>query len=204
MTDFRADAFSRRHLLIGGATFAALGVIATRRSSAAVTLGAAAPTFSLASSTGPTISLADQKGKIVILEWTNHECPYVRKHYETSNMQNLQREATGQGVVWLTVISSAPGTQGYVSAGEANELTKTRKAAPTAVLFDPTGVVIEDSIGLFSFTSMSGTGAMGTPSVSKVYTLAPGFLVGAQMLFSAAGYDPLTGWWRTNCEVKTL
>ena len=70
--------------------------------------------------------------------------------------------------------------------------------------FDPTGVVIEDSIGLFSFTSMSGTGAMGTPSVSKVYTLAPGFLVGAQMLFSAAGYDPLTGWWRTNCEVKTL
>jgi peroxiredoxin len=141
MIDFRADALSRRQVLIGGATFAALGVIAPRRSFAAATVGAPAPTWSLVSSTGPTISLADHKGKIVILEWTNHDCPYVRKHYDTSNMQNLQREATGQGVVWLTVISSAPGTQGYVSAGEANELTKTRKAAPTAVLFDPTGVV---------------------------------------------------------------
>jgi peroxiredoxin len=142
MNDFGAAAFSRRHLLIGAATFAALGVVAPRRSAADIaTVGAAAPTFSLTSSTGPTISLADQRGKIVVLEWTNHDCPYVRKHYDAGNMQNLQKEATGQGVVWLTVISSAPGTQGHVSAGQANELTKTRKASPTAVLFDPAGTV---------------------------------------------------------------
>jgi hypothetical protein len=65
----------------------------------------------------------------------------VRKHYETDNMQALQKEATGQGVVWLTIISSAPGTQGFVSAGEADQLTASRKAAPTAVLLDPTGAV---------------------------------------------------------------
>jgi len=142
MTDFRSDTFSRRHLLVGAATFAAIGVVAPRRSAAAAaTVGLPAPTFSLASSNGPTISLADQRGKIVVLEWTNHDCPYVRKHYDAGNMQNLQKEATGQGVVWLTVISSAPGTQGHVSAGQANELTATRKASPTAVLLDPTGTV---------------------------------------------------------------
>jgi peroxiredoxin len=142
MNDFGTDAFSRRSLLIGAATFAAVAVVAPRRSAAsAATVGAPAPTFSLASSTGPTISLADQRGKIVVLEWTNHDCPYVRKHYDTGNMQNLQKEATGQGVVWLSVISSAPGTQGHVNAAQANELTKSRKAAPTAVLFDPTGIV---------------------------------------------------------------
>jgi peroxiredoxin len=142
MTDVKPDAFSRRHLLVGAAAFAAIGVVAPRRSAASVaTVGAPAPTFSLTSSTGPAISLADQRGKIVVLEWTNHDCPYVRKHYNTGNMQNLQKEATGQGVVWLSVISSAPGTQGHVSAGQANELTKTRNAAPTAVLFDPTGTV---------------------------------------------------------------
>src|SRR5712691_2834661 len=142
MTDFRSDTFSRRHLLVGAATFAAIGVVAPRRSAAAAaTVGLPAPTFSLASSNGPTISLADQRGKNVVLEWTNHDCPYVRKHYDAGNMQNLQKEATGQGVVWLTVISSAPGTQGHVSPREADELTATRKAVPTAVLLDPTGVV---------------------------------------------------------------
>jgi hypothetical protein len=87
------------------------------------------------------VSLGDYRGKIVVLEWTNHDCPYVRKHYNTSNMQSLQKEATGQGVIWLTVISSAPGTQGHVSPAEANELTSTRKAAPTAVVLDPKGTV---------------------------------------------------------------
>ena len=77
----------------------------------------------------------------MVLEWTNHECPYVRKHYESGNMQALQREATGQGVVWLSIISSAPGTQGYVTAPQADELTTSRKAAPTAVLLDPKGTV---------------------------------------------------------------
>src|SRR5437016_4842529 len=103
--------------------------------------GVAAPVFTATDTGGKAVSLGDQHGKIVVLEWTNHDCPYVRKHYDAGNMQNLQKEATGQGVVWLTVISSAPGTQGHVSAGQANELTKTRKAMPTAVLFDPTGTV---------------------------------------------------------------
>jgi peroxiredoxin len=108
---------------------------------AAAKVGAAAPAFSAQSAAGKSVSLAEFAGKIVVLEWTNHDCPYVRKHYETSNMQGLQKETTGQGVVWLTLISSAPNTQGHVTAGEANELTKTRGAAPTAVLFDPTGAI---------------------------------------------------------------
>ena len=108
---------------------------------AAAKVGEAAPTFTAITSTGPSVSLGDYRGKIVILEWTNHDCPYVRKHYETSNMQTLQKETIGQGVVWLTVISSAPGTQGYVSPSEANELTSTRQAAPTAVVLDPKGTV---------------------------------------------------------------
>jgi hypothetical protein len=87
------------------------------------------------------VSLGDHRGKIVVLEWTNHDCPYVRKHYETSNMQALQKDATSQGVIWLSIISSAPNTQGHVNPAEANELTARRKAAPTAVLLDPTGKV---------------------------------------------------------------
>jgi peroxiredoxin len=108
---------------------------------AAAKVGEAAPLFTAATSNGPSVSLNDYRGKIVVLEWTNHDCPYVRKHYDTSNMQALQKEAGGQGVVWLTVISSAPGTQGHVSPAEANELTRSRQAAPGAVVLDPSGVV---------------------------------------------------------------
>jgi peroxiredoxin len=104
-------------------------------------IGAPAPAFALADSSGKTVSLADFKGKTVVLEWTNHECPYVRKHYGGNAMQALQKKWTAQGVVWLTLISSAPGTQGYVSAEEANKLTAERGAAPSDVLFDPKGDV---------------------------------------------------------------
>ena len=131
----------RRHFLAGVAAFTGAGLVTRSRALAAATVAAAAPPFSLASSQGPAVSLADHRGKVVVLEWTNHDCPYVRKHYETKNMQTIQKEATGQGVVWLTIISSAPGTQGHVNAAQANELTKSREAAPSAVLFDPTGVV---------------------------------------------------------------
>ena len=102
-------------------------------------IGNPAPAFSLTDSNGRTVSLADYKGKTVVLEWTNHECPYVGKHYRGNNMQALQKKWTGQGVVWLSVISSAPGQDGYVSGQQANKLTADRGAAPTAVLFDPTG-----------------------------------------------------------------
>jgi peroxiredoxin len=104
-------------------------------------IGAAAPAFTLSDSAGKTVSLADFKGKTVVLEWTNHDCPYVRKHYGGNNMQALQKKWTAQGVVWLTLISSAPGTEGYVSAEEANKLTTERGAAPSDVLFDPKGDV---------------------------------------------------------------
>jgi len=103
-------------------------------------VGEPAPGFTVNATTGSPVSLASYKGKVVVLEWTNHDCPYVRKHYETGNMQGLQREATGQGVVWLTLISSSEGTQGYVTPPQADELTTSRKAAPTAVLLDTKGV----------------------------------------------------------------
>jgi len=104
-------------------------------------VGEAAPDFTLIDSNGAERSLSDFAGQRVILEWTNHDCPYVRKHYSSGNMQSLQREVTESGAVWLSIISSAPGRQGYVSGEEANELTASRGAVPTAVLFDPDGIV---------------------------------------------------------------
>jgi peroxiredoxin len=108
---------------------------------AAPTLGQPAPAFTAVDSNGASRSLAEFKGRTIVLEWTNAECPYTRKHYESGNMQKLQQEATGSGVVWLSVISSAPGKQGYVTGGEANALTTSRAAHPTAVLLDPAGTV---------------------------------------------------------------
>jgi peroxiredoxin len=104
-------------------------------------IGAPAPAFRLTDSNGGAASLASFQGKIVVLEWTSHECPYVGKHYRGNNMQALQKKWTGQGVVWLSVISSAPGQPGHVSPQQANKLTVERGAAPTAVLLDPTGKV---------------------------------------------------------------
>lgn len=101
----------------------------------------AAPDFTLQDSNGNTVSLSDFAGQHVVLEWTNHQCPYVVKHYGSDNMQALQRNYTGEGIVWLSIISSAPGKQGYVDANEANELTEMREASPTHVLFDPEGTV---------------------------------------------------------------
>ena len=98
-----------------------------------------APDFTGVDSNGVFHDLSDFKGKLVVLEWTNHQCPFVQKHYGSSNMQKLQKEATSKGVVWLSIISSAPDTQGYVSGSEANQLTKSRDASPTAVILDPEG-----------------------------------------------------------------
>jgi len=134
---------SRRAFLAasGLAVVARVSLVIPSSAWAAPKTGVAAPAFTASATTGKAVSLADQRGQIVVLEWTNHECPYVRKHYETGNMQALQKEATAQGVVWLTIISSAPGTQGFVSAAEADQLTASRQAAPSAVLLDPTGAV---------------------------------------------------------------
>ena len=100
-----------------------------------------APEFKLLDSYGNEISLSSFIGKKVVLEWTNHGCPYVAKHYETGNMQSTQEFAKEEEIIWLSIISSAPGTQGYVSSDDANALTITRKASPSHVLFDPTGKV---------------------------------------------------------------
>jgi peroxiredoxin len=102
-------------------------------------IGKPAPDFAVTDSTGQTRKLSDFKGKTVVLEWTNHDCPYVVKHYGAGNMQALQKEAGKQGVVWLSVISSAKGEQGFVSGSQAEALTKDRGASPTAVLLDEDG-----------------------------------------------------------------
>ena len=103
--------------------------------------GEPAPDFTLGDTRGVEHKLSDSQGKIVILEWINHDCPFVRKHYDTDNMQSMQRKYTEKGVVWFSVCSSAPGKQGHFSAGKWNELTEAKKAAPTAVLLDPDGTV---------------------------------------------------------------
>ena len=100
-----------------------------------------APDFNLLNTYGEKVSLSEFKGQTVVLEWTNHGCPFVAKHYKTQNMQNTQGEAKKANVVWLTIISSAPGTQGFVSNLEANELTRSRNALPSHVLLDPKGLV---------------------------------------------------------------
>jgi peroxiredoxin len=119
-----------------------VGLLALASASAyAVKVGAPAPDFAGTDSNGETERLSQYKGKYVVLEWSNRDCPYTRKHYESGNMQALQKEWTAKGVVWLTIISSAPGQQGYVTASEENaQLAKTH-AAPTAAILDPKGMI---------------------------------------------------------------
>ena len=100
--------------------------------------GDMAPAFTLVDAEGVQRSLADFKGKTVVLEWTNEGCPFVKKHYSGA-MQALQREATADGVIWLTIISSAPGTQGFVEGEEAKAWKAKHRAAFTHLLLDPTG-----------------------------------------------------------------
>ncbi len=108
---------------------------------AAPLVGKPAPDFTAVDSNGVRHALSDQRGSIVVLEWTNHDCPFVRKHYGSDNMQALQKDAKAKNVVWWSIISSAPGKQGYVSPAEANELTSRRNAMPAAVLLDPDGTI---------------------------------------------------------------
>jgi len=104
-------------------------------------VGAPAPGFTASDSRGQTESLANYRGKYVVLEWHNQGCPYTRKHYVSGNMQALQKEWTAKGVVWFTVISSAPGQQGYVTPSEENSYLQQMHAAPTAVLMDSEGKI---------------------------------------------------------------
>ncbi len=108
---------------------------------AQVETGSIAPDFKLSDSNGKIHTLADYKGKHVVLEWTNHLCPFVKKYYDHGDMQAIQKKFTKKDVVWLSIISSAPEKQGHVNNDEANKLINDRNCSPTAVLLDSSGTV---------------------------------------------------------------
>jgi len=108
---------------------------------AAIDTESAAPDFTLSDTTGNSHSLSDFKGSYVVLEWTNHGCPFVKKHYSEGHMQALQEKMTGKGVVWLKINSGAPGKQGYVTAEEGNQLLAEKGIKATALLLDSDGIV---------------------------------------------------------------
>ena len=111
------------------------------RAADAPKVGQPAPAFTATDMNGTSRSLSEFKGKYVVLEWHNQSCPFVKKHYDSGNMQKLQKELTGKGAVWLSIISSAPGAQGYVTAEEEKKYLAEKQAAPTHVLFDPEGTI---------------------------------------------------------------
>lgn len=108
---------------------------------AAIAVGAPAPEFSATTTQGTTLSLSALKGKTVVLEWTNHQCPFVRKYYDKGHMQQLQKDATAAGIVWISINSSAAGKEGHVDAARANELTTERGASPAHVILDEKGEI---------------------------------------------------------------
>jgi peroxiredoxin len=108
---------------------------------AAAKVGEAAPDFTATASNGQTVKLSANLGKFVVLEWHNNGCPYVGKQYNSGNMQRLQKQWTARGAVWLTILSSAPGKQGYLTASEENDYMAKMHATPTAALLDPTGEI---------------------------------------------------------------
>ena len=110
-------------------------------SASAVKTGQTASAFTLSDGNGKTFSLSDYRGKHVVLEWYNKDCPFVRKHYDTKNMQDLQKKYTAKGVVWLTIVSSAKGKEGFLTPETAKATLKRENAAMTAVLVDANGTV---------------------------------------------------------------
>jgi len=121
----------------------AFGVLALSAGAAlaGVGVGQPAPGFSLPDTKGQTHQLSQYKGKWVVLEWYQPDCPFVRKHYGSGNMQALQKEFTAKGVVWLSIDSSAPGQEGNYPADKLNEIASSQGAARTALLLDPDGKV---------------------------------------------------------------
>jgi hypothetical protein len=126
--------------LLGAAAMAAL-IASTQGADVAARPGAPAPAFAATDIDGHTVSLADYAGKTVILEWTNDGCPFVGKHYDSGNMQELQRRFTAAGDIWLTIVSSAPGEEGFVSPAKARADMARWNASPSDYLLDPDGVV---------------------------------------------------------------
>ncbi len=120
---------------------ALLALIATPGSAAGASVGSPAPDFTLPDIHGTTHSLSDFAGKVVVLEWTNRDCPFVKKHYEPGNMQSLQATYTAKDVVWLSICSSAPGKQGHFSPEDWKQIVADQGIRSTAVLLDPEGDV---------------------------------------------------------------
>ncbi len=108
---------------------------------AAPPIGGQAPDFQLPDANGKAVTLGQFKGKVVVLEWNNPGCPYVKKHYGSGNMQKTQAAARKDGVVWLSINSGAPGNQGHMNGAEAKDFVAAQKAQPTAYLLDPQGTV---------------------------------------------------------------
>jgi peroxiredoxin len=119
----------------------ALILMTTTAAIAAPVIGEPAPVWSGTDTNGVTHTLSDFKGKTVIMEWTNHECPYVVKHYDSGNMQKLQKEATDAGAVWVSIVSSAEGKQGAVSAEQGNQIMADKGSNATAKVLDPSGEI---------------------------------------------------------------
>ena len=107
----------------------------------ALTPNSPAPDFKGTDSNGQSQTLSQYRGKYVVLEWANKGCPFERKHYNSGNMESLQREWTGKGVVWLSILSSGPGEEGNVTPAEENSYLGSMHAAPTAAILDPTGAI---------------------------------------------------------------
>ncbi len=126
----------KRHFHLG---FATLLTLLVSLPCWAARVGDPAPGFQAKDTLGKVHTLSEYKGRYVVLEWHNRYCPYTHKHYASGNMQSLQKEWTARGVVWFTVISSAPGLQGNVTAADENAYVKQVGASPTAVLLDPSG-----------------------------------------------------------------
>lgn len=184
-----------RHLVL-----AASAAVLSLGLTAAPQIGAPAPDFTVVDSKGSSHSLRDFAGKTVVLEWTNHDCPFVKKHYQ-GNMQALQKEMTEQDVVWLSVISSAPGKQGHVSGAEADQLTASRNAAPTAVVFDESGIVgqayaakttphmyVIDKAGVLQY--MGGIDSIPSAKVDDIAKATPLFANAAKAVLAGETPDP--------------
>lgn len=108
---------------------------------AAPEIGKPAPDFSAPDIAGNVVKLSDLKGKPVVLEWTNHECPFVRKHYDSGNMQALQKTAAENGTVWISIVSSAEGKQGFTTPEQAGEILTKENAVPAHKILDPKGEI---------------------------------------------------------------
>jgi peroxiredoxin len=194
------------------ALIAAVIAMLIGNAAAAVQVGQPAPDFTALDSKGNQVQLSAYRGKTVVLEWTNADCPYTRKHYASGNMQSVQGLAQQGGVVWLTVISSAPGKQGYVNGPQADFLTASRKAVPSAVLLDPSGAVahlydakttphmfVIDKNGALQY--MGGMDSIATADVGDIARAEP-YLKEAMMAVAAGNPAPHPVTKPYGCSIK--